>query len=348
MAAADSLLTPLESCKNGVHSSWHQVVRQRQVSSGQHGHHRLWCGQPPSGAASAASRRPLPRGKRNVVVSRCSRPFVAGCRRVQRLTICGGGLDLAGCTQVAYREWTASGQVSRIGVMIAGNSGRPGGAIYKPWFASPQQRLQGVSPGHRTQEEGIVAAWLVGSERTAPHQLSAKWDQLLRETYANMEFRFVHCLHNKWGMVENDVKAFKGFIDEYRRPINDPSRWPDDVRQRWLATRQGVDYVNTQHEGDYGDAWILPDADLCVDKSDGGTTGWRFFKLDQIVRTTLIFVAGPNACPRQGNHMMGSMLRTQNKRVLDETTSHFTMLRTASGQVLTPFPPAIHPPYCML
>ena len=63
MAAADSLLTPLESCKNGVHSSWHQVVRQRQVSSGQHGHHRLWCGQPPSGAASAASRRPLPRGK---------------------------------------------------------------------------------------------------------------------------------------------------------------------------------------------------------------------------------------------------------------------------------------------
>ena len=66
MAAADSLLTPLKSCKNGVHSSWHQVVRRRQVSSGQHGHHRLWCGQPPSGAASAASRRPLPRGERNV------------------------------------------------------------------------------------------------------------------------------------------------------------------------------------------------------------------------------------------------------------------------------------------
>ena len=79
-----------------------------------------------------------PRGTRHVVVSRCSRPFVAGCRRVQRLTICGGGLDLAGCTQVAYREWTASGQVSRIGVMIAGDSGRPGGSIYKPWFSSPQ------------------------------------------------------------------------------------------------------------------------------------------------------------------------------------------------------------------
>ena len=70
-------------------------------------------------------------------------------------------------------------------------------------------------------------------------------------------------------MVENDVKAFKGFIDEDGRPITDPSRWPVDVRQRWLATRQGVDYVNTENAGDYGDAWTLPDADLCVDKSDG-------------------------------------------------------------------------------
>ena len=66
MAAADSLITPLESCENSVRSSWHQVVRRRQASSGQSGHHGLWCGQQPSGAASAASRRPLPRGKRNV------------------------------------------------------------------------------------------------------------------------------------------------------------------------------------------------------------------------------------------------------------------------------------------
>ena len=58
------------------------------------------------------------------------------------------------------------------------------------------------------------------------------------------------------------------------------------------------------------------------------------FKLDQIVRTTLIFVAGPNASPARGNHMMGSMLRTQNKRVLVEIITHFTMLRTASGQRL--------------
>ena len=55
-------------------------------------------------------------------------------------------MDLAGSTQVAYLAQTYSkrpaGKDLSIGVMIAGNSGRPGGAIYKPWFASPQQRLQ--------------------------------------------------------------------------------------------------------------------------------------------------------------------------------------------------------------
>ena len=103
---------------------------------------------------------------------------------VRRLEFAVGPMDLAGSTQVAYLARTGSqrtaGKDLNIGVMIAGNSGRPGGAIYKPWFASPAQRLHGVHPGHHTQEESILAAWLVGSERTAPQQLSAEWEQLRR------------------------------------------------------------------------------------------------------------------------------------------------------------------------
>ena len=217
--------------------------------------------------------------------------------------------------------------------MIAGNSGRPGGGIYNPWFSSPQQRLQGVHPGHRTQEHSILSSWLVGSERPAPHISLAENGILFpRQTYENMEDRFLRCLHRKWGMVENDVKAFKGFIAEDGRPIIDPSRFPDDVRQRWLATMQGVDYVNTQHAGDYEEAWTLPDADLCVDESDGGPSGWRVFKLDKIVRTTLIFVAGPNASNGWGHSMMGSVLRIRNKRCIDEASStSYELRRTASG-----------------
>ena len=147
-----------------------------------------------------------------------------------------------------------------------------------------------------------------------------------------MEKRFLHCLHSQWGMVENDVREFGGFNNTDGRPTSQPSTWPEDVRQRWLATRQGVDYMNTENADDYGDAWTLSDADLCVDISDGGIYRWRFFKLDQIVETTLIFVAGPNASPALGNHMMGGMLRIQNKRCMDEIISHDNRLRTAFGQ----------------
>ena len=95
--------------------------------------------------------------------------------------------------------------------------------------------------------------------------------------------------------------------------------------------KAGVDYVHTQMPLDYGDAWILPDADLCVDESDGGPSGKRVFKLDKIVRTTLIFVAGPNASLRRGKHMMCSMLRTQNQRCLDETTNVVWVASSGQG-----------------
>ena len=114
--------------------------------------------------------------------------------------------------------------------------------------------------------------------------MSSEWGQLRRETFVNMEARFRHWLHRKWGMVEDDVRAFEGFIDRDGRYPVEPIRWPDDVRQRWLATMQGVDYVNTQHEGDYGDAWTLPDADLCVDKSDGGLCKGPWLLLCQCLR----------------------------------------------------------------
>ena len=132
---------------------------------------------------------------------------------VRHLEFSGGPMDLAGSTQVAYLySERPGGKDLSIGVMVAGNSGRPGGGIYNPWFSSPQQRLQGVHPGHRTQEHSILSSWLVGSERPAPHIRSSENGILFpRQTYENMEDRFLRCLHRKWGMVENDVKAFKGF-----------------------------------------------------------------------------------------------------------------------------------------
>ena len=57
---------------------------------------------------------------------------LAGVRYAELLE---GSRDTAIATQVAYKFRTASGQAAgedmSIGVMIAGNSGRPGGGIYK-------------------------------------------------------------------------------------------------------------------------------------------------------------------------------------------------------------------------
>ena len=112
---------------------------------------------------------------------------------VRHLEFRSGPMDLASSTQVAYLySERPGGKDLSIGVMVAGNGGRPGGAIYKPWFASPQKRLEGVHPGHRTQEENVVAAWLVGAERTAPQQMSSERGQLRRETFVNMDARFLH------------------------------------------------------------------------------------------------------------------------------------------------------------
>ena len=113
----------------------------------------------------------------------------AGVRRVEFVE---GPMDTAGSTQVAYNVHAGHGFDLSIGVMVAANSGQPGGAIFKHWLASPEQRLYGVHPGHRSQEESVVAAWLVGSERSAPQQLSADRRQLRRQTSANMEARFLH------------------------------------------------------------------------------------------------------------------------------------------------------------
>ncbi|MDA8583998.1 hypothetical protein N9L68_07175 [bacterium] len=95
--------------------------------------------------------------------------------------------------------------------------------------------------------------------------------------------------------------------------------------QIWLATVQGVDYVNTRDATDYADAWTLPDADLCADQSDGGNFGWRTFQLYQVVKARFIFAAGPNAHvsgASGGQRMMSSMMRTANNLVHEYCTMY--------------------------
>ena len=81
-----------------------------------------------------------PRAKSDVTLTRCSvacRDLLGGAGietlGVRRVVFAEGPMDFAGSTQVAYLAQTYSkrpaGKDLSIGVMIAGNSGRPGGAF---------------------------------------------------------------------------------------------------------------------------------------------------------------------------------------------------------------------------
>ena len=120
----------------------------------------------------------MPRAKSDVTVSRFSvacRYVLAGApvdtAGVRHLKFVEGPMDTAGSTQVAHNVRTASGQAAgedlRIGVMIAGNSGRPGGGIYNPWFSSPQHarapcRATRGAPQQRSYPGACAPAFVCG------------------------------------------------------------------------------------------------------------------------------------------------------------------------------------------
>ena len=82
-----------------------------------------------------------------------------------------------GGASVGYHMHRANGGW-RIGVMVAANSGRPGGAC----GGVPGLVLSKVHPGHRTQEEDMVSNWLIteqptvsGRERLFANTLKGTW-----------------------------------------------------------------------------------------------------------------------------------------------------------------------------
>ena len=122
-----------------------------------------------------------PRAKPDVTLSRCSkacRKVLAGASvetaGVRRLEFVEGPMDTAGSTQVAYNVRAGHGFDLSIGVMIAGNTGRPGGAIYKPWFKSPEQRLQGVHPGPHAGREHLGSL----ARRFGTHSAASAWRRM--------------------------------------------------------------------------------------------------------------------------------------------------------------------------
>ena len=159
----------------------------------------------------------------------------------------------------------------KIGAMIAGNNGRPGGAVGVPGGIDVHK----VHARHTTQEEDVVSSWLL-SERA---EKSTAMATIFQSTVGPM-----------WGMRTpegTDTATIQGF--DYKA---DP------------RTGRG-------RASDYANAWVVRNAFLSpkyYTMSFGGKTD-PMFALGSRYPATLVFVAGPNANPRS-NGQKSTMFRT--------------------------------------
>lgn len=164
----------------------------------------------------------------------------------------------------------AKNQRAKVGVMVAGNSGRPAGAIGDPLGNIPtiihNTAWRAYEGNLKTQEESVVAEWLYGEYPD---------NNLQQERAREMLFRSTIC--GLWGQKKRQSKE----------------------------TIQGVDYTEARPD-QYADAWVVRDAKL---RHSYGAE----------LRATLVFVAGPNAHPRDPPSRpseYGSMWSTVNKLTL--------------------------------
>ena len=189
----------------------------------------------------------------------------------------------------------------RLALMVAANSGRPGGSVGVPGGIDASK----VHCGHRTQEESLVANFL---HSAAPN------DAQMQETIFNS------AVGGAWGLP--DFQHRGGGIGGIGG--GGGRGGPTD---RYM-TIQRYDYVNTTDPRAFAhpahvveNAWMSP---LSPD-------GLRF-RDDKRFEADLVFVAGPNASDKGGPN--GSMQRTANRLAQSRTRDGHAFFREGQRHAL--------------
>lgn len=98
--------------------------------------------------------------------------------------------------------------LGKIGVMIAGNSGRPAGKL-----GQSDGTVKGVKPSHTTQEEDMISNWLITRDGENNHN---GWNI----TYGNT-------LHKAWGLIEPHTNRYDTIQGINYYTAKDPSCYAD-------------------------------------------------------------------------------------------------------------------------
>lgn len=130
-------------------------------------------------------------------------------------------VDSGGVASVGYALWREAPATRRIGTMVAGNSGRPGGAC------GLRDAVRALHAAHRTQEEDIVSDWLLTAAFN--HEGMQPTSAVALDLGSRL-YRGTIC--GAWGLCEPDGHGGE--------------------------TLQGVDYRTTTSPTDYAESWVLP------------------------------------------------------------------------------------------
>ena len=215
-----------------------------------------------------------------------------------------------GGTAVAYdlykRRAEGGASFNKIGVMIAGNSGRPGGSVgyigQTPMPAPVEGRIRAT---YRVQEEDMVSNWLQTTKFYDPD--------------IDLDRYFSTAIGGLWGLEDPFLRR---------------------GQPKALHTVQGIDYTRANHYH-YGDAWVVSPKAAADEHNRGkpdhlklheaafypvrlsnkkiyvaydGTVEPMFANTEEF-ECDLVFVAGPNAMEKEKvlRNPQGSVARTWNE-----------------------------------
>ena len=192
--------------------------------------------------------------------------------------------DINGMTHIGASLYKESNP-PKIGTIIAGNSGRPGGAC-----GNFDGTLDKIHPNHRTQEEDIISNWF----------MTYMYNKNITEEEAKIYYGnklFEYTIFNRWGLLYPYAKR-------------------TDIKN-YYKTIQGINYRYAK-PNDYATAWTIDNVYLS-DKFYKYKAS-QYIHENQY-KTTLVFVAGPNNNNPGTNGEINSVFRTYNK----ETDKNFNL-----------------------
>ena len=178
----------------------------------------------------------------------------------------------------------------KIGAMIAGNSGLPGGDVCKTLDHNGKIIENKVNPNYSTQEEDMVSCWFTATYAKNRTKSSKK------DTYTAL---FTKYLKNNWGMKEKNGTDYE--------------------------TKQGIIYFNNQDMeiykrvlGHVNDAILCKKEKLAPTPSITNMKPKYEFNTRDTYKANLVFVGGPNANPTLGRDSTSTTKRTYNKHAFDD------------------------------